>query len=139
MRGRSAFDRGERTAGPRPSGSPSRSCRTTGQEATSFARSIGLVFSSRGAGKRGAVRQLRVPAAVWVSLWWVWMLLVGEWNHYEWIAATGAATVATTIGSLAWRAAAVRVRVPSAWLRRGWSALLVVFSDFAIVMWALVA
>ncbi len=66
------------------------------------------------------------------------MLLVGEWNHYEWIAATGAAATAASIGELARVRADVRAAIPKRWLVRGWSGLLVVFSDFAIVMRALV-
>jgi hypothetical protein len=66
------------------------------------------------------------------------MLLVGEWNHFEWIAATAAAGVAAVVGEIARTAAGVRMRVPRGWLTRGWSALPVVFSDFAIVMAALV-
>jgi hypothetical protein len=83
------------------------------------------------------VKHIRSWIAFFVVLWWLWLLLVGEWNHYEWIAATAAAAVAATIGEIARTAAGVRARIPFAWLRRGWSALLVVFSDFAIVMLAL--
>ena len=74
----------------------------------------------------------------WAVLWWLWMLLVGEWNRYEWIAATAAATVAATVGEVARTRAHVRAGVPFTWLKRGWMAFPVVFSDFAIVMWALV-
>jgi hypothetical protein len=66
------------------------------------------------------------------------MLLTGEWNHYEWIAATAAATIGATVGEIAVDSARARVRVPLRWLLRGWSAFLVVFSDFAIVMWVLI-
>jgi hypothetical protein len=77
----------------------------------------------------------------WVAwfgvLWWFWMLLVGEWNHFEWIAATAAAGVASVVGEIARTAAGATMRIPGTWLKRGWSALLVVFSDFAIVLAAL--
>jgi hypothetical protein len=66
------------------------------------------------------------------------MLLVGEWNHFEWIAATAAAGFAAIVGEIARTAAGVHIRIPAATLRRGWSALLVVFSDFVVVMAALV-
>jgi hypothetical protein len=66
------------------------------------------------------------------------MLLVGEWNHFEWIAATAAAAVAATVGEVARSAARVHARIPAPWLLRGWSAFPVVFSDFATVLWALV-
>jgi hypothetical protein len=83
------------------------------------------------------VKHLRAWIASWTVAWWLWMLLVGEWNHYEWIAASGAATVAATIAEIARTRAEVRARVPVEWLTRGWSALIVVFTDFGIVMWAL--
>jgi hypothetical protein len=66
------------------------------------------------------------------------MLLVGEWNHYEWIAATAAAAVAATIGEVARTAADVHARIPLATLRTGWSAFPVVFTDFFRVMRGLV-
>jgi hypothetical protein len=84
------------------------------------------------------VGHLRAWLSFFVVLWWLWMLLVGEWNHYEWIAATAAAAVAATIGEVARTSAKVHVRIPFATLRTGWRALLVVFSDFVVVMWALV-
>jgi len=83
------------------------------------------------------VRHIRSWLAFFVALWWLWLLLVGEWNRYEWIAATAAAAVAATIAEIARAAAGVHARIPLTWLRRGWSAFLVVFSDFAIVMLAL--
>jgi hypothetical protein len=84
------------------------------------------------------VKHLRAWAGLWIVLWWLWLLLAGEWNRYEWIAATAAATVGATVGEIALVRARVRVRVPLKWLTRGWTAFLVVFSDFAVVMWALV-
>jgi hypothetical protein len=83
------------------------------------------------------VKHLRSWICFLVVLWWLWMLLVGEWNNYEWIAATAAACVAATIGEVARTSAKVHARIPFSTLRSGWSALLVVFSDFAIVMLAL--
>jgi hypothetical protein len=85
------------------------------------------------------VSHLRAWLCLFVVLWWLWMLLVGEWNHYEWIAATAAAAVAATIGEVARTSANVHARIPLSTLRSGWGALLVVFSDFAIVIWALFA
>lgn len=83
------------------------------------------------------MRHIRGWLCFFVFLWWWWMLLVGEWNRYEWIAAAAAAAIAATLGEIARTAAGVRARIPFAWLRRGWYALLVVFSDFVVVMWAL--
>jgi hypothetical protein len=74
---------------------------------------------------------------MWVALWWLWMLLAGEWNRDEWIAATGAATVAATLGEIARTRAGLRLRIP--WRRL--SAVLrvphMVLVDFGLVLWAL--
>ena len=84
------------------------------------------------------MKHLRAWLVSAFALWWLWLLLAGEWNHYEWIAATGGAIVAATLGELARTRARAHPQGPLRWLVRGWSAFLVVFSDFAIVMWALV-
>jgi hypothetical protein len=80
---------------------------------------------------------VRAWLVAFVVLWFGWMLLAGEWNHVEWIAATGAAAAAAGFAELARTRAGVRARVPAQWLLRGWSAFAQVFVDFAIVMWAL--
>ena len=73
----------------------------------------------------------------WVVLWWLWMLLAGEWNRTQWIAAAGGAAIAAFVGE----AARSRVgRTPAPPLRILASvpaALGMVFVDFALVMWAL--
>lgn len=74
----------------------------------------------------------------WIGLFWLWMLLVGEWNHYEWIAAASAATVAATIGEIARSRADVHVRVPLRVMAASWSVVHQTFVDFGILMWALV-
>lgn len=84
------------------------------------------------------MRHLRAWLVAYVVLWFGWHLLAGEWNHFEWIAATGAAAVAATVGEIARTRSGVRPRVPRAWLVRGWAAFLHVLVDFGIVMWALV-
>lgn len=73
-----------------------------------------------------------------VVLWWLWQLLVGEWSHYEWIFAAGAAIVAAIIGELAVSRTSGRAPVPLAVVKGAPSALGMVFVDFAIVMRALV-
>lgn len=76
--------------------------------------------------------------AVWFAvLWWFWFLLVGEWNRYEWIAATVAAAIGATIAEIARTRAEVRLRVPLHWIVKSWSALPMVAVDFGIVMWVL--
>ena len=77
--------------------------------------------------------------AIWFTvLWWLWMLLVGEWNHYEWIAATAAAAVGASVFELMrWRTN-THARVPAVWIGRARSVPHQVFIDFGIVTWALV-
>jgi hypothetical protein len=75
---------------------------------------------------------------LFVSLWWLWQLLVGEWGRYEWIAALGAAAVAAAIAELAVTRTRGRSALPFAVARGAPSALGMVFVDFAIVMSALV-
>ena len=73
-----------------------------------------------------------------VVLWWLWQLLVGEWNHYEWLAAAGAAAIAAAVGELALTRTSGRAPLPSALVKSTPSALWMVVVDFAIVMAALV-
>ena len=47
------------------------------------------------------MKHVRAWALAWVVLWWLWVLLAGEWNRAEWIAAAGAATIAATLGEIA--------------------------------------
>lgn len=81
-------------------------------------------------------------AAAWLLWWtacfWLWFLLVGEWNRIEIVAAACAATVAATIGEVARRRSGMRARVPLRWLRRGASVPLLVVVDFGVIIWALV-
>jgi hypothetical protein len=78
------------------------------------------------------------PFLVWfAALWWFWMLLVGEWNRQEWIAAACAAGVAAFVGELARTRAEAH---PSERLARALGFCAVVPSvviDFALLMWAL--
>ena len=75
--------------------------------------------------------------AWYVVLWWLWMLLVGEWNHVEWIAATIAALVAASVLELMrWRLRVV-ARVPFVWVRRAASVPHQIVVDFGIVARAL--
>jgi len=76
--------------------------------------------------------------ALWFAFFWLWMLLVGEWNHYEWIAASVTSAVAATIGEIARARADVRARVPLRVVAGSWSVIHQIFVDFAIITWALV-
>ena len=84
------------------------------------------------------MRHLLVWAVSAAVLWWLWLLLAGEWNRYEWIAAAGAAAVAAGVGTVAWARAETPVRLRRRLLRTGWSAFPMVFVDFGILMAALV-
>jgi hypothetical protein len=69
-----------------------------------------------------------------IVLWWLWQALAGEWNHYEWIAAGGAAVVAAAIAELARSRAGVAAPFPWRVLKATPAALGMVFWDFATVM-----
>jgi hypothetical protein len=73
-----------------------------------------------------------------LAFWWLWLLLAGEWNRDEWIAASIAASIATVLTEVAWRCAGVVAGFPMRVLARSWRALPTVFLDFGIVMWVLV-
>ncbi len=77
--------------------------------------------------------------AAWAALFWLWLLLAGEWNRQEWIAAACAATVAATLGEIARTRAGVHPRVPWRWVAAAWTVPAMIFVDFGIVVWALVA
>ena len=72
--------------------------------------------------------------AWWFSLYWFWMLLVGEWSQTEWIAAGIAATLTTFIAELAWRASGLRVSIPVRDIVAAWSVPAIVLSDFCVVV-----
>lgn len=76
---------------------------------------------------------------VWyVCLWWLWQVLAGVWNHYNWLFAAGGTLVASAIGELAATRTGGRAPFPVPILLSAPSALGMVFVDFAIVMYALV-
>jgi hypothetical protein len=83
------------------------------------------------------VRHLLPWLATWVALFWLWLLLAGEWNRQEWIAAASAATVAATVGEIARTRAGVNARVPLRWIGKAWTVPVMVFVDFGILVWAL--
>jgi hypothetical protein len=71
---------------------------------------------------------------VWfAAFWWLWMLLVGEWNHVQWIAATAAAFVATAIFELMRTRVNAVARVPFAWVRKAAGVPHQIFLDFGIM------
>jgi hypothetical protein len=73
----------------------------------------------------------------WIALFWLWMLLAGDWNHIEWIAAASAAAVAATLAEVARSRAGVGFRVPLRWLVRFWTVPHQIVVDFGIITAAL--
>ena len=74
----------------------------------------------------------------WVALFWFWMLLVGEWNTQELVAAAVTATIVATTAEFVRTTLDVRFRVPLRLVPSLVTALAMVFADFAIVMAVLV-
>jgi hypothetical protein len=86
----------------------------------------------------GPVKHVLAWVAMWLALFWLWLLLAGDWNRIEIIAAGCAAAVAATLAEIARTRAGVRPRVPLVWIGRAWSVPHQIVVDFGIVTWALV-
>jgi hypothetical protein len=76
-------------------------------------------------------------AAWWLPLFWLWFLLVGEWNREEVVAAAIAAAIAAALAELARVRTGCSVRVPLGGVADVPHALGMVFVDFGILVWAL--
>lgn len=77
--------------------------------------------------------------AWWIALFWLWFLLVGEWNNQELGAAAIAATIAASLAELARTRTGFSARIPWRGLADLPGALGMVLVDFGIVTWALFA
>jgi hypothetical protein len=75
--------------------------------------------------------------AWWLALFWLWMLLVGEWNREELVAAAIAATIAATLAEFARVRTGFVARLAFRDLAVLPGALGMVFVDFGIIVWAL--
>jgi hypothetical protein len=75
----------------------------------------------------------------WVGCFWLWMLFVGTWDRIDGAAGAVAAVVAATIAERARRAAGVHPRIALERFARGATVPFIVFADFAVVTYALVA
>jgi hypothetical protein len=73
----------------------------------------------------------------WVGLFWLWMLLVGDWNRIEWVGGAAVAAVAATVAELARTLAGVSLEPSFGRMKAAPKAWLVVFTDFGIVLFAL--
>jgi hypothetical protein len=84
------------------------------------------------------VKHVLAWTAWWIPLFWLWFVLVGEWNRQEIVAAAIAATIAATIAEFARTRAGFHARLPLRGLADVPQALGMVVVDFGIVSWALV-
>ncbi len=78
-------------------------------------------------------------AGWWLALFWLWLLLAGEWNRQEWVAAAAAAAFGASLGEFARARTGLHARVPLRALADVPGIVLEVFVDFGIVVWALLA
>jgi hypothetical protein len=85
------------------------------------------------------VKHVVAWAAWWVALFWLWLLLVGQWNREEIVAAAIAAAVAATAAEVARARTGLGAPLPLRVLAGVPSALGMVVVDFGILAWALVA
>jgi len=85
------------------------------------------------------VKHVFAWVAWWLALFWLWFLLVGEWNRQELVAAAAAATLAASVAEYARVRTGFHARLPLRVLAELPQALGMVFVDFGIVTWALMA
>lgn len=77
--------------------------------------------------------------AWWIALFWLWFLLVGEWNRQELVAAAIAATIAASLAEYARVRTGFRARMSLRGLTDLPQALGMVIVDFGLITWALLA
>src|SRR5438067_573363 len=94
-------------------------------------------FRSTGVGTprlmSGPSRHVRTWVLWWIALFWLWMLLAGEWNRIELVAAAIVATVGAAFAVIAILVTDFELRVPFDVLRAARSMPLMVFVDFGIL------
>jgi multisubunit Na+/H+ antiporter MnhE subunit len=81
--------------------------------------------------------RLAAWTAWWLALFWLWLLITGDWNRIELIGAACGAAVAATIAELLRAAAGQPLSIPLERFRTAAGLVPIVFADFGIVMWAL--
>jgi hypothetical protein len=84
------------------------------------------------------VKHVLAWIAWWIALFWLWLLLVGQWNREEVVAAAIAATIAASLAELARARTGFSARIPLSGLADLPEALAMVVVDFGILVWALV-
>lgn len=75
--------------------------------------------------------------AWWVALFWLWLLLVGQWNREQVVAAAIAATIAASVAEFARTRTGFSAPLPLRLLAEVPQALGMVVVDFGILVWAL--
>ena len=75
--------------------------------------------------------------ALWLGLFWLWLLMAGDWNRIELVGAACGATVAAAIAEVARTRAGVAPRVPLRWVARAWTVPHQIVVDFGIITGAL--
>jgi hypothetical protein len=85
------------------------------------------------------VKHVGAWIAWWIALFWLWLLLAGQWNREEAVAAAIAATIAASLAELARVRTGFSARIPLSSLADLPEALGAVVVDFGILVWALVA
>lgn len=73
----------------------------------------------------------------WAALFWLFLLLAGDWNRIELVGAACVATVGASLAEALRSAAGVRPRVPLHLLVPALTVPVLVVVDFGIVIWAL--
>ena len=75
--------------------------------------------------------------AWWIPLFWLWLMLAGEWNGVELVAAACAATLAASVAEGVRAVTGLRVRIPAGDLAAAWSVPATVLVDLGIVLGSL--
>jgi hypothetical protein len=76
-----------------------------------------------------------VPWALWfAAIFWIWMLLVGDWNRIEWIGGACVAAVTASIAEALRRVARIELAVSAEVVRASALVFPMVFVDFAILV-----
>jgi hypothetical protein len=84
------------------------------------------------------VKHVASWVAWWIALFWLWLLLVGQWNGEEIVAAAIAATIAASLAELARARTGFHARIPLSALADVPQVLVMVVVDFGILVRALV-
>jgi len=73
----------------------------------------------------------------WLALFWLWMLVAGDWNRIEFLAAICAAAVGASLAESARAALGIGYSLPLNQIRRSLTVPPIILVDFGIVIWVL--